>query len=158
MPEFLDDIIKKNLNCIRSIKTPNDQTPLFNGGSVTNINHFSKYLESFKISKKDEKDYLDTFRIENIVKKYSDHIPYPVKLIEEGKEKEVKSLNSASALWMRNKKDIKPEQYEEFYNHLGGIGKPWNTIHNTTEGIVSFTNLLFIPLSLIHISRCRRAI
>ena len=58
MPEFLDDIIKKNLNCIRSIKTPNDQTPLFNGGSVTNINHFSKYLENFKISKKDEKDYL----------------------------------------------------------------------------------------------------
>ena len=95
--------------------------------------------------KKDEKDYLDTFRIENIVKKYSDHIPYPVKLIEDGKENEVKSLNSASALWMRNKKDIKSEQYEEFYNHLGGIGKPWKTIHNTTEGIVSFTNLLFIP-------------
>ena len=46
---------------------------------------------------------------------------------------------------MRNKKDIKSEQYEEFYNHLGGIGKPWKTIHNTTEGIVSFTNLLFIP-------------
>ncbi len=68
-----------------------------------------------------------------------------MKLIEDGKEKEVKSLNSASALWMRNKKDIKPEQYEEFYNHLGGIGKPWKTIHNTTEGIVSFTNLLFIP-------------
>ena len=95
--------------------------------------------------KKNEKDYLDTFRIENIVKKYSDHIPYPAKLIEDGKENEVKSLNSASALWMRNKKDIKSEQYEEFYNHLGGIGKPWKTIHNTTEGIVSFTNLLFIP-------------
>ena len=95
--------------------------------------------------KKTEKDYLDSFRIENIVKKYSDHIPYPVKLIEEGKDKDIKSLNSASALWMRNKKDIKQEQYEEFYNHLGGIGKPWKIIHNTTEGLISFTNLLFIP-------------
>ena len=95
--------------------------------------------------KKAEKDYLESFRIENIVKKYSDHIPYPVKLVEIGKDDEIKSLNSASALWMRNKKDIKSDQYEEFYNHLGGIGKPWKTIHNTTEGIVSFTSLLFIP-------------
>ena len=95
--------------------------------------------------KKDEKDYLDTFRIENIVKKYSDHIPYPVKLLETGKDEEVKSLNSASALWMRSKKDISKDQYNEFYNHLGGMGKPWHIIHNTTEGLVSFTNLLFIP-------------
>ena len=118
------------------------------GQSSFTISETDKVVDGTEITlhiKKDEKDYLDTFRIENIVKKYSDHIPYPVKLIEEGKEKEVKSLNSASALWMRNKKDIKPEQYEEFYNHLGGIGKPWKTIHNTAEGIVSFTNLLFIP-------------
>ena len=60
------------------------------------------------------------------------------KLVEIGKDDEIKSLNSASALWMRNKKDIKSDQYEEFYNHLGGIGKPWKTIHNTTEGIVSW--------------------
>ena len=118
------------------------------GQSSFTISETEKVVDGTEITlhiKKDEKDYLDTFRIENIVKKYSDHIPYPVKLIEEGKENEVKSLNSASALWMRNKKDIKSEQYEEFYNHLGGIGKPWKTIHNTTEGIISFTNLLFIP-------------
>ena len=118
------------------------------GQSSFTISETDKDIDGTEITlhiKKDEKDYLDTFRIENIVKKYSDHIPYPVKLIEDGKENEVKSLNSASALWMRNKKDIKSEQYEEFYNHLGGIGKPWKTIHNTTEGIVSFTNLLFIP-------------
>ncbi len=118
------------------------------GQSSFTISETDKDVDGTEITlyiKKDEKDYLDTFRIENIVKKYSDHIPYPVKLIEDGKENEVKSLNSASALWMRNKKDIKSEQYEEFYNHLGGIGKPWKTIHNTTEGIISFTNLLFIP-------------
>ena len=65
--------------------------------------------------------------------------------MESGKDKGTKTLNTASALWMRNKKDIKEEQYNEFYNHLGGIGKPWQVIHNTTEGLVSYTNLLFIP-------------
>ena len=136
------EVISKGIGAKKSHHWSSD------GQSSFTISETDKVVDGTEITlhiKKDEKDYLDTFRIENIVKKYSDHIPYPVKLIEEGKEKEVKSLNSASALWMRNKKDIKPEQYEEFYNHLGGIGKPWKTIHNTTEGIVSFTNLLFIP-------------
>ena len=132
----------------KGIGTKNSHHWTSDGQSSFTISETDKNVDGTEITlhiKKDEKDYLDTFRIENIVKKYSDHIPYPVKLIEDGKENEVKSLNSASALWMRNKKDIKSEQYEEFYNHLGGIGKPWKTIHNTTEGIVSFTNLLFIP-------------
>lgn len=118
------------------------------GQSSFKVTETNRDIEGTEITlhiKKSEKDYLETFRIENIVKKYSDHIPYPVKLIEEGKDNDLKSLNSASALWMRNKKDIKQEQYEEFYNHLGGIGKPWKIIHNTTEGLISFTNLLFIP-------------
>ena len=132
----------------KSIGTKKSHHWTSDGQSSFTISETDRDVDGTEITlhiKKDEKDYLDTFRIENIVKKYSDHIPYPVKLIEDGKENEVKSLNSASALWMRNKKDIKSEQYEEFYNHLGGIGKPWKTIHNTTEGIVSFTNLLFIP-------------
>ena len=132
----------------KGIGTKKSHHWISDGQSSFTISESDKDVDGTEITlhiKKDEKDYLDTFRIENIVKKYSDHIPYPVKLIEDGKENEVKSLNSASALWMRNKKDIKSEQYEEFYNHLGGIGKPWKTIHNTTEGIVSFTNLLFIP-------------
>ena len=132
----------------KGIGTKKSHHWISDGQSSFTISETDRDVDGTEITlhiKKDEKDYLDTFRIENIVKKYSDHIPYPVKLIEDGKENEVKSLNSASALWMRNKKDIKSEQYEEFYNHLGGIGKPWKTIHNTTEGIVSFTNLLFIP-------------
>ena len=65
--------------------------------------------------KKDEKDYLDTFRIENIVKKYSDHIPYPVKLLESGKDKEVKTLNTASALIKQSVHEM-----EIFVEHLKG--------------------------------------
>jgi len=51
MPEFLDDILKKNLTCIKFFKTPTDQTPLFNGGSENNLDEFNKYLEAFKIKK-----------------------------------------------------------------------------------------------------------
>ena len=136
------EVISKGIGSDKSYHWTSD------GQSSFTIAESDKNLEGTEITlhiKKTEKDYLDSFRIENIVKKYSDHIPYPVKLSEIGKDDEIKSLNSASALWMRNKKDIKSEQYEEFYNHLGGIGKPWKTIHNSTEGIVSFTNLLFIP-------------
>ncbi len=136
------EVVSKGIGSKQSFHWESD------GQSSFKVSETNREIEGTEITlhiKKTEKDYLETFRIENIVKKYSDHIPYPVKLIEEGKENDLKSLNSASALWMRNKKDIKQEQYEEFYNHLGGIGKPWKIIHNTTEGLISFTNLLFIP-------------
>ena len=55
MPEFLDDIIKKNLTCIKFLKTPNNQVPLFNGGSENDLKSFDKYLENLKVSKKDKK-------------------------------------------------------------------------------------------------------
>ena len=55
IPEFLDEIIKKNLTCIKFFKTPENQMPLFNGSSENNLNYFDKYLENIKISKKDKK-------------------------------------------------------------------------------------------------------
>ncbi len=55
MPEFLDEIIKKNLLCIKFLKTPNNQTPLFNGATENNLYHYEKYLENIKINKKDKK-------------------------------------------------------------------------------------------------------
>ena len=56
VPEFLSEIIKKNLLCIKFFKTPDDKLPLFNGSSENNLNHFEKYLEKFKLSKKDKKN------------------------------------------------------------------------------------------------------
>ena len=56
IPEFLDDIIKKNLICIKFLKTPCNQVPLFNGGYENDLNNFEKYLEDLKINKKDKKD------------------------------------------------------------------------------------------------------
>ncbi|MDC1023399.1 molecular chaperone HtpG [Alphaproteobacteria bacterium] len=97
--------------------------------------------------KKDAKEFLEETRLQFIVRKYSDHISYPVKLFEvDKKDAEEKTLNEASALWTRPSKDIKEEQYQEFFSHIGaGFGKPLLTMHNNTEGTISYTNLICIP-------------
>ena len=97
--------------------------------------------------KKDAKEFLGETRVQFIVRKYSDHISYPVKFIEiDKKNAEIKTLNEASALWTRPSKDITEEQYQEFFSHIGaGYGKPLLTMHNNTEGTISYTNLICIP-------------
>ncbi len=91
------------------------------------------------------KEFLDETRLSFVTKKYSDHISYPIEF-SEGPSKEKKSLNSASALWAREKKDISKDQYNEFFRHIGaGYGEPLATLHARTEGAISYTNLLFIP-------------
>ena len=97
--------------------------------------------------KKDAKEFLEETRLQFVVRKYSDHISYPVKLLEiDKKDAEEKTLNEASALWTRPSKDITQEQYQEFFSHIGaGFGKPLLTMHNNTEGTISYTNLICIP-------------
>ncbi len=92
---------------------------------------------------KEDKEYLDTARISNVVKTYSDHIGVPVFLADGEKEE---ALTSAAALWTREKKDITEEQYTEFYHHSAhAFDAPWLTMHNRVEGVLSYTNLLFVP-------------
>ncbi len=89
--------------------------------------------------KKDAKEFLEEARIKTIVKTYSDHIGFPVKLGDE-------TLNEASALWTRPPKEITPEQHKEFYHHTAhAFDEPWLTMHNRVEGLVSYTNLLYVP-------------
>ncbi len=97
--------------------------------------------------KKDAKEFLEGSRIQFVVRKYSDHISYPVKMFEVSKkDAKEETINEASALWTRPSKDIKDTQYEEFFSHIGaGFGKPLLTMHNNTEGIISYTNLICIP-------------
>lgn len=95
--------------------------------------------------KKDEKEYLEEQRLATIVTTYSDHIGIPIVFLE-GEGKEEKTLNTASALWTRRKADITKDQYKEFYHHVShAFDDPWMTLHNQIEGVVSYTNLLFIP-------------
>ena len=116
----------------------------------------------------DQKEYLDWWRVEELVKKYSDFIAYPIyfkeivkdtpppkdekdaKAAEEEKkrreEREAKPLNTMVALWKRAKKDVKQDEYDEFYRHLThDWEKPFETIPFSGEGQVEFKALLFLP-------------
>lgn len=95
------------------------------------------------VKEKDD-EYLDDFRLKNIVKTYSDHIIVPIYFINDDNTET--QLNSSLALWTRSKAEVTEEQYKEFYKGLSYVmDDPWLIIHNKNEGAVEFTNLLFIP-------------
>ncbi len=88
-------------------------------------------------------EFLEDYRLENIVRKYSDHIALPIRT---GSGDTAKTLNRASALWTRSKSEISEEQYKEFYHHVGhSFDEPWLTIHWRAEGKLEYTSLLFVP-------------
>ena len=110
----------------------------------------------------DYSQYLETYTLENLVKKYSDYIRYPIKMEvetqkikEETKDQEKpeyetvvedKTLNSMIPLWKRQKSQIKKEEYDQFYkDHFQDFQDPQRVIHFSVEGNVSFTALLYIP-------------
>jgi len=93
--------------------------------------------------REDAAEFVEPSRLREIVKTYSDHVALPIVLDHKGKEE---TLNAASALWMRPKSEIKPEQYKEFYHHVGHAGdEPWLTLHWKAEGRIEYTGLLFVP-------------
>lgn len=97
--------------------------------------------------KDDDKEFLDEWRIRQIVKKYSDYIEYPI-VLENKKDGKVEeeTLNSMQAIWLKSKNDVKPEEYNEFYKHIShDFNDPLETIHYRAEGTNEFTALLFIP-------------
>jgi len=99
---------------------------------------------------KENKEYLDKMRVEQIIKKYSDHISIPIYVIDGSEKKDEKNeaANSASAIWTRPKNKITKEQYKEFYNHVGQMfDDPWLTSHYKAEGKIEYTVLNFIPSS-----------
>jgi molecular chaperone HtpG len=109
--------------------------------------------------KDDAKEYLDSFRLRHIVQAYSDHISFPISVIDD--EGNAELANSASALWMRQKSEITQEQYKEFYHHVAhSPDEPWLTLHNKAKGKLEYTSLLFIPslkpFDLFHPDRKRR--
>ena len=103
--------------------------------------------------KKDAEEFLDEYRLKEIIKKYSDHITLPIVMkkfeFKDGKSirtEEDEVVNDASAIWARNKKDIKPKEYEEFYKNLTYDQEPPLSIfHNRVEGNQEYISLLFIP-------------
>ncbi|KPH53112.1 molecular chaperone Hsp90 [Helicobacter pullorum] len=109
--------------------------------------------------KDDEKEFTSRWRIEEIIKKYSDHIPFPIFLHytetksegegdskKEVKEEKCEQINKASALWRVAKKDLKDEEYKEFYKNLSyDSNDPLAWIHTKVEGSLEYTTLFYIP-------------
>ncbi len=96
--------------------------------------------------KEDQQEYLESQRLEHIIKRYSDHISLPIQLVE--KDQEPRTLNEASALWTRSKSDITEAQYTEFYHHIShGMDIPFDHLHFRVEGMIEYTGLLYIPTS-----------
>jgi len=95
--------------------------------------------------KKDAKEFLDEPRISHLVRKYSDHLSYQV-MWQPALVDEARQLNTGSALWTREKKDISDEDYTEFYRQISAsYDEPFLTLHNRSEGAVNYTSLLFVP-------------
>jgi len=112
---------------------------------LLNSNRGTKVILSIT---KEGKEYLEKIRIEEIIRKYSDHISIPifVRDIKDKVDEKPEAINSALALWTRPKNKITKEQYKEFYNHVGQMyDDPWLTSHYKAEGQIEYTVLNFIP-------------
>jgi molecular chaperone HtpG len=100
--------------------------------------------------KKDASEFADGFRLRNLVKKYSDHISFPVVMTSESEEDDEKGkdevVNDATALWTLPRNDVKEEQYKEFYKHIAhDFEDPLTWSHNKVEGKLDYTSLLYVP-------------
>ena len=96
--------------------------------------------------KKGETEFAEPMRIETLIRKYSDHIAFPVTLAGSADEAEPKVVNAATALWTRSRSELTDEEYKEFYKHLShDFADPLTWSHNRVEGKREYTSLLYIP-------------
>ena len=128
--------------------------------SLENIDKETRGTKVTLHLKEGETEFASPYRLKSIIKQYSDHISIPVMMTEEALDDEGKPekdddgnvitkeerVNSASALWARDKSDISDEDYKEFYKHVSmDFADPLNWIHSKVEGNQSYTSLLYIP-------------
>ena len=93
-----------------------------------------------------ETEFAESLRIESLIRKYSDHIAFPVSLHSAGSDDEAKVVNEGTALWTRPRTEIDDEEYKEFYKHLShDFADPLTWSHNRVEGKREYTSLLYIP-------------
>jgi len=134
--------------------------------SIETIEKTQRGTEIILHLKADEDEFLDGYRLRNIVSKYSDHISLPIVMEKQSmgtpaeddsdkkedkkdsveKEIEFETVNQASALWSRAKKDISDDEYNEFYKHVAhDFENPLVRTHNRVEGTSEYTSLLYVP-------------
>lgn len=121
--------------------------------SVEDIEKKERGTEITLFLREDEKEFLNEWRLREVISKYSDHIGLPVEILtkdydDEGKEQGVKweKINKAQALWTRAKGEISDDEYKEFYKHLShDFADPLIWAHNKVEGNQEYTSLLYVP-------------
>ena len=121
--------------------------------SVADIEKKSRGTDVILQLREDEKEFLNEWRLREIIGKYSDHIGLPVEMLtkeydDEGKEcgEKWEKINKSDALWTRSKNDVSDEEYKEFYKHLShDFADPVTWAHNKVEGNQAYTSLLYVP-------------
>jgi len=96
--------------------------------------------------KADAREFADAWRLRSLVRRYSDHIAFPVRMAKEGANFEYEAVNQAQALWARPRTEISDEDYRAFYRHISHDGAdPLIWSHNRVEGKREYTSLLYVP-------------
>lgn len=121
--------------------------------SVADIEKKSRGTDVILHLREDEKEFLNEWRLREIIGKYSDHIGLPVEMLmkeydDEGKEcgEKWEKINKSDALWTRSKNDVSDEEYKAFYKHLShDFADPVTWVHNKVEGNQAYTSLLYVP-------------
>ncbi len=158
------DVISKKAGEEQAYKWSSDGTGEFDLNPVTKESVGTVIY--IKLKDEEAQEFASKYRIENIVKKYSDHIAYPIflnyseeveeQLSEEDKkagkeakkttEKRHEKINAATALWMQPKAKLKKEEYNDFYKSISHDSQdPMLTIHTKAEGVNEYTTLFYIP-------------
>lgn len=123
--------------------------------SIKGIEKTSRGTDIILFLREEAEEFLNTWKLRNILQRYSDHISIPVQMEAEDydqekgettKNGEWETINQASALWTRNRNDITEEQYTEFYKHIShDFEDPLAWTHRKVEGRNEYTQLLYIP-------------
>ena len=97
--------------------------------------------------KPEAKEFADPIRLRGLIRRYSDHIAFPVRMRKEGEASlEYETVNQATALWVRPRAEISEEEYRQFYQHLAhDFSEPLAWSHNRVEGKREYTSLLYVP-------------
>ncbi|WP_374035681.1 molecular chaperone HtpG [Bdellovibrio bacteriovorus] len=115
-----------------------DNVPRPEGTGTTITLHMKNFKEEDEVQ-----DFTDKWVLKSLVKKYSDFIAHPIKMMGETEEE---TLNSQKALWLKSPSEVSKEEYKEFYQHLThDWNEPLRTVHYRAEGTMEFNALLYIP-------------
>ena len=159
---FYSAFIVANEVTLETRKSGSDKTQavrwISDGTGEYTIENIEKDTAGTKLTlhlKDDSDDLLSDWQLRSLIRKYSDHISYPIKMQKmpehdkDGKEiisVDLETVNKANALWVRNKSDITNEEYIEFYKHIShDYTDPMKWIHARVEGSQEYTQLLYIP-------------